>query len=75
MPLSLSSITGGRKRTMLISGKSGSETESTALKNESGLIDAEDRLHNVPDIGFVHLDAKDVVRHELVQKIIKAYEK
>ena len=45
------------------------------LKNESGLIDAEKRLQNVHDTGFVYLDSKDVVRHELVQRIIEAYEK
>jgi phosphate starvation-inducible PhoH-like protein len=30
-----------------------------------GLIDAEDLLRNVPDIGFVRLDRKDIVRHRL----------
>ena len=45
------------------------------LKNESGLIDAEKKLQSVQDIGFVYLNAKDVVRHELVQKIIDAYER
>ena len=45
------------------------------LKIESGLIDAEERLKNIYDIGFVYLNEKDVVRHELVQRVIKAYEK
>ena len=63
----------GKNSKMVIAGD---KTQiDLVLKNESGLIDAEDRLHNVPDIGFAYLDAKDVVRHELVQKIIKAYEK
>ena len=31
-------------------------------------------LKNVDDIGFVYLDNRDVVRHPLVQKIVKAYE-
>ena len=44
------------------------------LKNKSGLIDAEKNLKKIKDIGFVYLSAKDVVRHELVQKIIEAYE-
>ena len=44
------------------------------LKNKSGLIDAEKKLKKIKDIGFVYLSAKDVVRHELVQKIIEAYE-
>ena len=31
-------------------------------------------LRNVPGIHIVELTAKDVVRHELVQKIVRAYE-
>ena len=45
------------------------------LKNKSGLIDAEKNLKKIKDIGFVYLSAKDVVRHELVQQIIEAYER
>jgi Phosphate starvation-inducible protein PhoH, predicted ATPase len=41
----------------------------------SGLIEAERVLKNVPDISVVRFDEKDVVRHKLVQDIIKAYEK
>ena len=44
------------------------------LKNKSGLIDAEKKLKKIKDIGFVYLSAKDVARHELVQRIIEAYE-
>ena len=44
------------------------------LKNKSGLIDAEKKLKKIKDIGFVYFGAKDVVRHELVQRIIEAYE-
>jgi phosphate starvation-inducible PhoH-like protein len=40
----------------------------------SGLMEVQSILANVPGIAFVYLDEKDVVRHELVQKIIKAYE-
>ena len=40
----------------------------------SGLLDAVDVLKNVPDIAVVNLTARDVVRHELVQNIIRAYE-
>lgn len=40
----------------------------------SGLIDAVDVLKNIPDIAIINLTARDVVRHELVQSIIKAYE-
>ena len=41
----------------------------------SGLIDAERVLANVAGIGFCHFSDVDVVRHELVQRIILAYEK
>lgn len=42
---------------------------------KSGLIDAIDVLKDVEDIKIVRLTAKDVVRHELVTRIIQAYEK
>lgn len=41
---------------------------------ESGLVNVRRILHDVPGIDFVYFDQKDVVRHELVQKIIRAYE-
>ena len=41
----------------------------------SGLVDAYDILKGIPGIGFVELDASDVVRHKLVKAIINAYEK
>jgi phosphate starvation-inducible PhoH-like protein len=40
----------------------------------SGLIEAERILAKVEDIEFVYFTEKDVVRHRLVQMIIKAYE-
>ncbi len=42
---------------------------------KSGLIDAAHVLKGIDGIEFVYLTAADVVRHELVMKIIKAYEK
>lgn len=43
---------------------------------ESGLAIIEDILKNdVDDVQFVHLDAKDVVRHKIVQQIVEAYRK
>ena len=42
---------------------------------KSGLKEAVRVLKGVPDINFSMLTEKDVVRHPLVQKIIKAYEK
>jgi phosphate starvation-inducible PhoH-like protein len=41
----------------------------------SGLIDAVDVLKGVEGISFVQFDEKDVVRHSLVQRIVKAYER
>jgi phosphate starvation-inducible PhoH-like protein len=43
-------------------------------KHDSGLIDASKKLKNIQDIGFIELDQRDVIRHEVVRKIINAYE-
>ena len=45
------------------------------LKSKSGLVDAISNLKKINDISFVYLTEKDVVRHPLVKKIIKAYDK
>ena len=42
---------------------------------KSGLVEALEVLKNVEDIGVVRLTHRDVVRHELVQAIVRAYEK
>lgn len=42
---------------------------------KSGLIDALKVLKKVNDIGIIMLSDKDVVRHRLVQDIVKAYER
>ncbi len=42
---------------------------------ESGLIGAHRLLSDVPGIAFVQFSEKDVVRHPLVQEIIRAYER
>ena len=39
----------------------------------SGLVEASQALKDVPGIGFAYFEESDVVRHELVQKIIRAY--
>lgn len=44
-------------------------------KYKSGLIQAMDVLKDVDGVGVNKFTEKDVVRHELVQRIIKAYEK
>jgi phosphate starvation-inducible PhoH-like protein len=41
----------------------------------SGLIEAAEVLKGVEGISFVQFDDKDVVRHVLVQRIVKAYER
>jgi phosphate starvation-inducible PhoH-like protein len=40
----------------------------------SGLVEAERILSKVEEIEFVYFTDKDVVRHRLVQMIIRAYE-
>ena len=42
---------------------------------KSGLKEVTKILRGVEGVEFVYLTEKDVVRHELVQRIIKAYEK
>ncbi len=41
----------------------------------SGLIEVQGLLEGIPGISFVYFDGRDVVRHELVQEIVRAYEK
>ncbi len=55
-------VTGDITQTDLPSGK------------RSGLAEAIEVLKDIPEIGMVHLTARDVVRHELVQKIVQAYD-
>jgi phosphate starvation-inducible PhoH-like protein len=40
----------------------------------SGLVEAMKVVGHVEGIAFVHFDERDVVRHQLVQQIVKAYE-
>ena len=40
----------------------------------SGLVEAMKVIGNVEGIAFIHFDERDVVRHSLVQQIVKAYE-
>lgn len=42
---------------------------------KSGLMEAVNVLRNVEGVAIVELTARDVVRHELVQRIVQAYEK
>ena len=53
----------------------GDITQIDLPKNQpSGLVKAQEILKNIDEIEFVYLNEKDVVRHKLVTKIIKAYE-
>ncbi len=42
---------------------------------KSGLVEACNVLKNVDDIEIIRFSEKDIVRHQLVQRIVKAYEK
>ncbi|NQV03841.1 MAG: PhoH family protein [Bacteroidia bacterium] len=42
-------------------------------KQESGLIQSQSILKDIPGISFVYLDETDIIRHKLVSKIIRAY--
>ena len=44
-------------------------------KNRSGMVDALGVLKHVPGIARVQFSEKDVVRHRLVQEIVKAYDR
>ena len=53
----------------------GDVTQSDLPKGTiSGLTESQTVLKDIDGIKFVHLKGEDVVRHELVQEIIKAYE-
>ncbi len=43
--------------------------------DESGLIDARNKLDKIPGIAFMHLHKSDIIRHRLVKDIVDAYEK
>ena len=44
-------------------------------KNQSsGLIDAQNKLNKITGIGFINLDSTDVLRHNLVKKILDKYQ-
>jgi phosphate starvation-inducible PhoH-like protein len=41
---------------------------------KSGLVEALKIVKNIEGIGFIYFDERDVVRHKLVQQIVKAYD-
>ena len=63
----------GERSKMVVSGDA---TQQDLPKGTvSGLRDAIKRLGNIESIGFVRLQASDIVRHRLVQRIVEEYEK
>jgi phosphate starvation-inducible protein PhoH and related proteins len=52
----------------------GDVTQIDLPTGRSGLVEALKIVKNIDGIGFVYFDEKDVVRHKLVQMIVKAYE-
>lgn len=63
----------GKSAKFIITGDPG-QVDLPARKT-SGLREIIGVLKNVKGIGFVFLDAKDVIRHKLVKKIIASYKK
>jgi phosphate starvation-inducible PhoH-like protein len=62
----------GERSKMVVSGD---ETQQDLPRGiTSGLRDALRRLGEIDGIGTVRLQASDIVRHRLVQKIVEAYE-
>ena len=54
----------------------GDETQVDLPKNKkSGLIHAKMKLNKIKEISFVHFDSKDIIRHNIVTKIINEYKK
>ena len=52
----------------------GDETQiDLPSKQKSGLVQAKEKLEKIEGVSFIFLDEKDVIRHKLVKKIIKAY--
>lgn len=51
-----------------------SSQKDLAVGTQSGLDVAEKVLGKISDIAFIRMTSRDVVRHPLVQKIVKAYE-
>ena len=62
----------GERSKMVVSGDITQQDLPSGMT--SGLKDALRRLGRLRDIGIVELNASDIVRHHLVQKIVQAYE-
>ena len=53
----------------------GDTTQVDLAGGRSGLTGLESMLEGINDLGFVHLDGSDVVRHRIVADIVAAYER
>jgi len=53
----------------------GDVTQIDVPGGTSGLLNVQETLNDVPDIAFVHLGGRDIVRHRIVQAIVDAYER
>jgi phosphate starvation-inducible PhoH-like protein len=53
----------------------GDVTQIDVPGGKSGLLNVQGTLNDVPDIAFVHLGGRDIVRHRIVQAIVDAYER
>ena len=53
---------------------SGDATQRDLPIKRGGLTDIEDILADVADVSFIHLGRSDVVRHQLVGRIVEAYD-
>jgi phosphate starvation-inducible PhoH-like protein len=53
----------------------GDITQIDVPGGRSGLVGLETVLSGVPDLAFVHLNQRDVVRHRIVADIVAAYER
>ena len=53
----------------------GDVTQIDVPGGRSGLVGLDNVLGGIDGLGFVHLSARDVVRHKIVQDIVTAYEK
>jgi len=63
----------GRGSKMIVTGDI---TQVDLEKNQvSGMVDASETLKGIEGIGFVELHESDIIRHDLVQNIVQAYEK
>ncbi len=63
----------GRGSKMIVTGDI---TQIDLDKNQkSGMIEAIEKLRGIKGIGYIELEKLDIVRHKLVQAIVRAYEK